>query len=112
MRSKPVKPRVIAEDDLDRACEYYLVEAGPDVAEAFLIEFGQVMKRISESPKLGSPRYGFESEIESVRFWSMKKFPYMIFYVETDHNIDVWRVLHGRTDISSVLADPDSIASQ
>ncbi len=108
MRSKPVIPRVAAEDDLDRACDHYIVEAGPEVAEAFLIEFERVANLISRSPELGSPRYGFESDLSGVRFRSMKKFPYIVFYVETDYSIDVWRVLHGKMDILGILVDPDN----
>ncbi len=110
MRFKPVIPRVIAEDDLDRACDHYLVEAGPDIAEAFLIEFERVTNLISRSPGLGSPRSGFEYDLSGVRSWSMKKFPYMIFYIETDHSIDVWRVLHGKMDIPTVLVDPETVS--
>lgn len=109
MRSKPVIPRVVAEDDLDRACDHYVAEAGPEVAEAFLVEFERVLNLISRSPGLGSPRYGFESDVAGVRYRSMKKFPYMIFYIETDHSIDVWRVLRGKMDIPSILVDPENI---
>jgi len=105
MRSKPVIPRLAAEDDLNRACDHYLITAGSDIAEAFLIEFEYVTGLISQFPELGSPRYGFESDLSGVRFWLMKRFPYMIFYVEAEHGIDVWRVLHGNMDIPAVLGD-------
>jgi toxin ParE1/3/4 len=31
----------------------------------------------------------------------------VIFYVEREDHIDVWRVLHGRRDIPALLEDPD-----
>ena len=39
----------------------------------------------------------------------MKKFPFLIFYLETERQIDVWRVMHGNMDITAELNDPDSL---
>ena len=36
---------------------------------------------------------------QTLRFRPVGKFPYLIFYVETEADIDVWRVLHGARDI-------------
>lgn len=105
--SKPVVPRVLAEDDLDRACDYYLANAGVDAAVDFLHDFDRAIAHISRFPDTGSPRYGFEPSLAGVRFWPMKKFPFLIFYIETETQIDVWRVLHGNMDITAELHDSD-----
>lgn len=107
--SKPVVPRILAEDDLERACDHYLTVAGADLALDFLQKFESTLELISQFPATGSPRYGFEPELAGVRFWPMKKFPYLIFYIETEHQIDVWRVIHGSMDVSAELFDPDSL---
>ncbi|HMT06677.1 MAG TPA: type II toxin-antitoxin system RelE/ParE family toxin [Pyrinomonadaceae bacterium] len=107
--SKPVVPRVLAEDDLDTARDYYLENGGVDVAIDFLLEFDRAIAHISKFPGTGSPRYGLRPGLSGVRFWPMKKFPYLIFYIETEYKIDVWRVIHGSRDISAELFDPDSV---
>ena len=107
--SKPVVPRVRAEEDLDRACDHYLTTGGPDLAVDVLHEFDTTVALISRFPASGSPRYGYDPSLAGIRFWPMKKFPFLIFYVETERQIDVWRVMHGNMDVASDLHDPDSL---
>lgn len=107
MKSKPVIPRLVAENDLDEAFNYYLDTAGASVAEDFANDFARTMRLISEFPALGSLRYSFDTGLDEIRFWSMKKFPYLIFYTETKHFIDVWRVLHSHMDISEQPTSSD-----
>ena len=107
--SKPVVPRVLAENDLDRACDHYMTTSGTDVAVDFLHDFESVVAFVSRFPATGSPRYGYEPSLAGIRFWPMKKFPFLIFYIETEHYIDVWRVMHGNMDIISELQDPGSL---
>ena len=38
-----------------------------------------------------------------LRFRQCKRFPYLVFYVEGAHPIDIWRVLHGSRDIPGWL---------
>ena len=38
----------------------------------------------------------------------LKRYPYLIFYLEQTDHIDVWRVLHAKTDIQAWLQDPSS----
>jgi toxin ParE1/3/4 len=33
----------------------------------------------------------------------VQRYPYLVFYVERDDHIDVWRVLHGQRDIPAWL---------
>ena len=107
MKTKPVIPRLVAEHDLDQVCDYYFTNGGPDVADAFLHAFEEITKFISQFPAGGSPRYGIESNLADVRFWPMKKFPYLIFYTETERYIDVWRVLHESRNIPSLMLDDE-----
>lgn len=107
--SKPVVPRVLAEDDLDRVVDHYVTTAGTDVAVDFLNDFGNAVAFISQFPASGSPKYGYEPSLAGIRFWPLKKFPYLILYIETEHQIDVWRVMHGNMDITAGIHDPDSL---
>ena len=40
-----------------------------------------------------------------LRMWSLKRYPYLVFYVEQDDHIDVWRVLNSHRDIPVWLRD-------
>ena len=44
-----------------------------------------------------------ELDLPGLRFRMLKRYPYIVFYVERDDHIDVWRVLHGQRDIPSWL---------
>jgi toxin ParE1/3/4 len=37
----------------------------------------------------------------------MKGYPHLVFYVERDDHVDVWRVLHGSRDIPAWMQVPD-----
>jgi toxin ParE1/3/4 len=43
-----------------------------------------------------------------LRNWAVKGFPYLVFYIERDDHIEVWRVLHGRRDIPSRMREPEA----
>jgi toxin ParE1/3/4 len=34
----------------------------------------------------------------------LTRYPYLLFFMERDDHIDVWRVLHGKRDIPAWLA--------
>jgi plasmid stabilization system protein ParE len=42
---------------------------------------------------------GGELNLPCLRHWSLKEYPHLVFYVERDDHIDVWRILHGQRDI-------------
>ena len=65
------------------------VRSRPENAVSLLIRY----------PLTGSLRFAYELEIPELRSWSLKKFPYMIFYLPNDEHLDIWRVLHTRRDI-------------
>jgi len=35
----------------------------------------------------------------------MKHYPYLIFYIEKEDHIDVWRILHGQRNIPARLGE-------
>ena len=105
MKRKPVVRRRRADEDIEKAIAFYLSEAGTEIATEFLDRFEEALKTISRHPAIGSPRYGHDLSIQGLRHLPMKKFPYLIFYLERDTHIELARVLHGRMNIPEWLTD-------
>ena len=82
MSGKPVVLRERARRDIDEAVEHYLGEAGPTVALAFIDALEDARRRIGEQPAAGSPRYAHELDIPGLRSRAVRRFPYLVFYVE------------------------------
>lgn len=96
---KPFRKQRAADRDIDEAVAYYLAEAGDAVALGFIVAFDQAMEHICFHPATGSQRYGGISGIGELRFWTLNRFPYAVFYIECDADIEVVRVLHQSSDI-------------
>ncbi len=105
--SKPVLRRVQAQDDVTGAITYYHEQDAPDAAEGFITALEKAIGHISRHPATGSPRYAGELGLPDLRFWQIKRYPYLVFYIECDNYIDVWRILHGQRDIPAWLLDPE-----
>lgn len=93
-----------ADKDVLEAVEYYL-QNSPEVTLAFIDSLEQAYLHIQRRPGAGSPRYAHELNLPGLRFWRCKRFPYLVFYVETADQISIWRVLHGSRDIPAWLGD-------
>ena len=103
MTGKPVVPRQGAQDDTDEAIQFYLTEAGADVAVEFIDSLEQAYGFIAETGSAGSPRWAHELNLPGLRSWPLKRFPWLVFYHEHNDRIDVWRVLHAKRDIPAWL---------
>lgn len=99
MRPKPVAPRVAANRDIESIIDHYLAEGAPDAAEGFVAELQRTLRLIGAQPGLGSPHYAQELRIPGLRHQPIRRYPYLVFYVERSRFVDVWRVLHGQRDI-------------
>lgn len=106
MITKPVIPRSQANRDAAEALDHYLGEAGDTVALGFIDSLEQAYRHIAGHPASGSSRYAHELDLPGLKFWPLKRYPYLVFYVDCDSHIDVWRVLHAERDIPSWLRDP------
>lgn len=106
MTAKPVVLRQRAQRDVDEAFGHYLAEAGIAVAITFIDTIEEVLGRVAEHPASGSPRYGRELDLPGLRSWGIREFPYLVFYLERETNIDVWRVLHTAREVSAWLQEP------
>jgi toxin ParE1/3/4 len=103
---KPIVPREQANRDVDQALEYYLNEAGAQVALDFIDALERAYMHISRHPASGSTRYSVELNLPGLRAWPVKRFPHIVFYVEATDHVDVWRVLHGTRDIPAWMQEP------
>lgn len=99
MRVKPVVPRELANRDVEEALAFYATEGSADTALRFIEALEQAFARIGGAASTGSPRYSHELNLPGLRFWPLKHFPHLVFYLERSDHIDVWRVLHGERDI-------------
>lgn len=99
MKVKPVIPRALATRDVDQAVAYYLDEASEKIALRFVDALEEAYTHIGRQPAAGSPRYAHELGIPGLRSWPLRRFPYLVFYVERLDHVDIWRVLHGRREI-------------
>ena len=54
----------------------------------------------------GSPRYAQELDLPGLRMWGLRRFPHLVFYMNLETHIDVWRVLHGERDLPGWLREP------
>jgi toxin ParE1/3/4 len=104
---KPVKLRELAHRDTEAAVDYYIREAGPEVALAFVEALRIAYRMIADHPTAGSPRPAHELALPGLHSRMLKRYPYLVFYAEQDDHIDVWRVLHAHRDIPAWLREPE-----
>jgi toxin ParE1/3/4 len=104
---KPVVPRERANRDVDDATTSYLNELGDEAALGLVDALEDAYSILGRHPAIGASRYAHELGIPGLRSWSLPRFPYVVFYMEREDHIDVWRVLHGRRDIPALMQDPD-----
>lgn len=105
MSAKPVVQRALAHADIEQAIGFYQVEANVAAALGFVDALEVAVAHIALNPATGSPRYAHELNLPGLRTWPLTKYPYLIFYIELDQQIDVWRVLHMATDIPNWMTE-------
>jgi toxin ParE1/3/4 len=88
--------------DLAGARAYYRREA-PHMVGAFASAVDAEFLYLRRNPSTGSPRYGLQIGFTGLRSWAVKKFPYVIFYVQDTDCVAVIRVLHQSTGIPQHL---------
>jgi toxin ParE1/3/4 len=99
MTAKAVVRRSQAQKDIENAADWYFGEGGVTLEARFIDALQAAIRRIAINPGVGSARYAALMQIPGLRFWRLTKFPYLIFYVERERQVDVWRVLHEQRDL-------------
>lgn len=105
MTSKPVVPRAKARADVEHAVDYYLREAGPEIAVGFIDALELAYALIGNNPASGSPRWAHDLNLPGLRSVRLKGFPWLLFYIEAEACVDVWRVLHAKRDMPAWMDD-------
>ena len=103
---KVVVPRELANRDVENAIDHYLVEATAKIALGFVDALEKAYAHIARHSASGSPRYAHQLGLADLRFWTLGHYPYLVFYVEREEHIDVWRVLHQQRDIPAWMQEP------
>lgn len=103
MKGKSVVLRATAVRDIEEAVGHYLAEQSSAPAHSFVDELEQGLGHIALHPEAGSPRFGRELQIPGPRCWTLDRHPYLVFYLEMEDRVDVWRVLHQRRDVPTTL---------
>jgi toxin ParE1/3/4 len=106
--AKPVRLRELAATDLEESSEYYRQHSGVSTALEFIDAVERAIRRIGRNPNVGSLRFAYELGIPDLRAWPVPKFAHIVFYVDADDVIDVWRILHSRHDLPATLRDPNT----
>lgn len=106
MKLTPVIPRKLAVSDIEAAVDYYLIEAGEKTALGFIDALEKAFGHISRRPASGSPRYAHELGLPGLRFRPLKRYPCLIFHIERENHVDVWRVPHEARDIPAWMQEP------
>ena len=106
MKAKPVVPRRLAQQDIDQALQHDVPEDGDQAATAGLIDdLERSFDLISRNPGTGATQYAHELNLPGLRTWMFKRYPYLVFYVEREDHIDIWRVLHSQLDIPAWMQE-------
>ncbi|WP_083914630.1 type II toxin-antitoxin system RelE/ParE family toxin [Ilumatobacter nonamiensis] len=98
MAAKTVQFRELATFDLESASGYYVAEADVATAIRFVDAVEATARRIGRNPRFGSLRFAYELSVPDLRVVAVGKFPYLLFSLERETSVDVWRLLHSSRD--------------
>lgn len=104
--ARPARLRALAAADIEDASDHYRDHVGEPTSLDFVDAVERGIRRISRSPSVGSLHFAYEFGLPDLRVWAPERFPYVVFYVAADEEIDVWRVLHSRRDLATALQPP------
>jgi toxin ParE1/3/4 len=91
--------------DIQTATDYYRDEVDELVAGRFIDAVEAALARIGKHSQIGTLRFAYELAIPDLRAWNIAGFPYVVFYLDRDDHVDVWRLLHAKRDIPATLQD-------
>jgi toxin ParE1/3/4 len=95
--------RQLFENEIDVGFTHYLKQAGGKVAGDFLGQVTAALSHIAQFPEAGSPQYSHLFPEIDLRFWLVRRLPYVIFYVVQHDYVDVIALLHQYSDIPALL---------
>jgi toxin ParE1/3/4 len=99
MKRVEIAPR--AAKDIKEAVAYYDVEK-PNLGMRLVEALENAFRIIQQEPAAGSARYQHLLPIPT-RMHVLKTFPFLVFYIERADHISIFRVLHSKRDVQSIL---------
>ena len=90
---------------MDEAIDHYLSTGDAQAALGFIDGVERAYRHVAQYPASGSSRYAAELDVPGLRSWVLRRYPYVVFYLEHDRHVEVWRVLQGRRDIAAWLRE-------
>lgn len=97
-----------ARRDVDRIMDGYRAEADERLAERWITALQAAFEHVGRHPDSGSHRHADAVGLPDLRFWPIRKFPHLVFYVADPGAITVLRILHGQRDVPALLqGDPE-----
>ncbi len=103
----PVILRARALEDVEPALDHLFSEGAAEAASSFIDALEIAQQQIAREPGIGSTRHAHELGIPGLRSWALRTHPYLLFCVQRDNHLDVWRVLHQRRDMAAWLTEPE-----
>ncbi|MBL8695209.1 MAG: type II toxin-antitoxin system RelE/ParE family toxin [Planctomycetes bacterium] len=99
-----IRPR--AQADIEEAFDYYVREAGIEIADRFVDCVAKTLELISSNPSIGSPRRWMNPSLSNLRSWHVGEFDkFRVYYVIQPETIEVVRVLHGAREVRELLSE-------
>lgn len=100
-----VKPSAVS--DLQNIFEYF-AEHNSEVALKFFDAARQTFAHLAQMPNMGKRYSSNHSRFGDLRQWAVKGFrKYLIFYLISDEQIEVVRVIHAAQDLEVIFEDDD-----
>lgn len=103
----PVILRARALEDVEQALDPLFSEGAASAALSFIDALEAAQQQIARESGIGSTRHAHELNMPGLRSWALNKHPYLMFYMQRDGHVDVWRILHQRRDMAAWLTQPD-----
>lgn len=101
-----------AQRDFHRAITWYRKEFSAHTADRFIDTVYDLELSIQDHPALGSRRFAPRAAHHVLRFRKVAGFPYLVFYVEHENHIEIWRLLHESRDIPKHLQETPAVGDE
>ncbi len=106
MTAKRVVLTAQARREVRLSTAWYKQEGGVPLARRWVGAVEAALRHIGAHPQAGFTRHAIELKLDGLRCWPINGFPYLVFYVEQEQQIEVGRVLHAQRDIPAWMGAP------
>ncbi len=96
-----MRPRAAA--DIDDAVRHYEQNVSPSVARKFVAELRSACDLLARTPNIGSTRFARFFPGHEVRYWTLRHFPFRIFYIADSKELQIVAIEHAHRDVPPSL---------